>query len=104
MYMKEQGLRTVTINTRLKAIRSYFNFLYKQKLIRQNPVEGVKLLKDRRQIVQTFSTDQLEDLLKQPDLRTFTGFRDYCLMLLFLETGIRVNELIGIELQDVRIK
>ncbi|MCY8489348.1 tyrosine-type recombinase/integrase [Bacillus atrophaeus] len=61
-------------------------------------------MKDRKQIVQTFSAEQLEKLLKQPDLRTFTGFRDYCLMLLLLETGVRVNELIGMELQDVRIK
>ncbi|KOR84427.1 recombinase XerD [Bacillus sp. FJAT-22058] len=104
LYMKEQGLKTVTINTRLRAIRAYFNFLYKQKHIRKNPFENIKLLKDRKNIVQTFSTEQLEHLLKQPDLRTFTGLRDYTLMLLLLETGIRVNELVGIDLSDVRLK
>lgn len=104
LYMKEQGLKTVTINTRLRAIRSYFNFLYKQKHIRKNPMKNIKLLKDRKEIVQTFSNEQLERLLKQPDLRTFTGLRDYVLMLLFLETGIRVNELIGIDLSDIRLK
>ncbi|MGE7768430.1 phage integrase SAM-like domain-containing protein [Peribacillus sp. NPDC096540] len=46
LYMKEQGLKIVTINTRLRSIRAYFNFLYKQKLIRKNPVENIKLLKD----------------------------------------------------------
>lgn len=102
--MKEQSLKTVTINTRLRAIRAYFNFLYKQKYIRKNPVENIKLLKDRKNLVQTFSTEQLEHLLKQPDLRTFTGLRDYTLMLLLLETGIRVNELVGIDLSDVRLK
>ncbi|QYG87811.1 site-specific integrase [Bacillus atrophaeus] len=50
LYMKEQGLKTVTINTHLRAIRSYFNFLYKQKHIRKNPVEGVRLLKDRSKL------------------------------------------------------
>ncbi|WP_078429116.1 tyrosine-type recombinase/integrase [Alkalihalobacterium alkalinitrilicum] len=55
LYMKEQGLKTVTINTRLRAIRSYFNFLYKQKYIRNNPMDDVKLLKDRKAIVQKFS-------------------------------------------------
>jgi integrase/recombinase XerD len=104
LYMKELGLKTVTINTRLRAIRSYFNFLHKQKYIRKNPMEGIKLLKDRKSIVQTFSTEQLEKLLRQPDLRTFTGLRDYVMMLLLLETGIRANELVGIELSDVRLK
>lgn len=99
--VKEQGLKTVSINTRLRAIRSYFNFLYKQKHIRKNPVKDIKLLKDRKEIVQTFTNEQLERLLKQPNLRTFTGLRDYVLMLLLLETGIRVNELIGIALGDI---
>ncbi|MGE7907535.1 tyrosine-type recombinase/integrase [Peribacillus sp. NPDC094092] len=67
-------------------------------------MKNIKLLKDRKHIVQTFSTDQLEHLLKQADLRTFTGLRDYTLMLLLLETGIRVNELVGIDLSNVRLK
>jgi integrase/recombinase XerD len=64
----------------------------------------IKLLKDRKSIVQTFSAEQLEKLLRQPDLRTFTGLRDYVMILLLLETGIRANELIGVELSDLRLK
>lgn len=61
-------------------------------------------MKDRRHIVETFSTKQLEKLLRKPDLRAFTGLRDYTLMLFLLETGVRVNELIGIDVQDVKFK
>ncbi|MED4840424.1 tyrosine-type recombinase/integrase [Weizmannia sp. CD-2023] len=103
LYMKEQGLKTVTINTRLRAIRAFFNFLEKKKFISNNPMKDIHLLKDRRHVVETFSKEQLHSLLNAPDMHTFTGVRDYTIMCLLLETGIRANELIGIDLQDVRI-
>jgi len=103
LYMKEQGRKTVTINTRLRAIRAFFNFLEKKKLISNNPMRDIQLLKDRRHIVETFSKEQLQALLNAPNMHTFTGVRDYTIMCLLLETGIRANELVGIDLQDVRI-
>ena len=103
LYMKNyKGNKIVTINTRLRALRAFFNFLYNQKHIPNNPMENIKLLKDRKSIIATFTKDQLRQLFKQPDLKTFTGIRDYTIMMLMLETGIRVNELVGLSLNDVR--
>jgi integrase/recombinase XerD len=103
LYMrKTKGLRIVSINTRLRALRAFFNFLYKHKHVSNNPMENISLLKDRRRVVATFTKEQLSKLFKQPDLRTFTGLRDYTIMMLFLETGIRVNELTGLTLSDIR--
>lgn len=101
-YMRQQkGLRIVTINTRLRALRAFFNYLYKAKQIPQNPFDGITLLKDRKTIIATFTTEQLNKLFKQPDLRTFTGVRDYTILMLLLETGVRANELVGITLEDI---
>jgi integrase/recombinase XerD len=103
LFMKDQqSLKTVTINTRLRAIRSFFNFLHSNKHIKNNPVETVKLLKDRKQVVETFTRDELKKLLKQPDLHTFTGVRNYTIMLLFLETGVRANEFVNIHVSDIQ--
>ncbi|MCK2005491.1 tyrosine-type recombinase/integrase [[Brevibacterium] frigoritolerans] len=44
----------------------------------------------------------MHKLLKSTDLRTFTGVRDYTIMLLLLETGVRALELVGIETDDMR--
>ncbi|TXC89882.1 tyrosine-type recombinase/integrase [Metabacillus litoralis] len=103
LYMRNyKGNRIVSINTRLRALRSFFNFLYNQKQIPNNPMENIKLLKDRKTVINTFTKVQLHKLFKQPDLKTFTGVRDYTIMLLMLETGIRVNELAGLSLNDIR--
>ncbi len=101
LYMKEQGLKPVTINTRLRAVRAFFNFLEQQQLITKNPMKDIKLLRDRRRIVETFDRKQIKALLSSCDLRTFTGLRDYTIMLLLLETGVRANELIGINVTDI---
>jgi len=102
-YMRTyKGAKIVSINTRLRGLRSFFNFLYKKKHIPKNPMENITLLKDRKHVIPTFSKEQLNTLFNQPDLTTFTGVRDYTIMMVFLETGIRVNELVGLSLADIQ--
>ncbi|QII48101.1 tyrosine-type recombinase/integrase [Bacillus paralicheniformis] len=103
VYMMETLNRKETsINTRLRAIRAFFNFLEKDRQIYENPVRELSLLKQKKEVVETFSRDQLKNLLRQPDLGTFTGFRDYTIMLLLIETGVRVRELTDICVKDIR--
>jgi integrase/recombinase XerD len=97
----EKGLKITTINTRLRAIRAFFNFLYKNRYIPHNPVENLNLIRDRKPVIATFTVKQLTDVLNQPDLKTFVGTRDYTLMLLLVETGVRANELIGVKISDI---
>ncbi|PYZ99099.1 recombinase XerD [Alteribacter lacisalsi] len=103
LYMKNyRGCKPVTINTRLRALRAFYKFLYSQKLIPTNPMKNIQMMKDRKRVIPTFTKEELNKLLKQPDLTTFTGYRDYTLMMLFLETGIRVNEMTGLSIADIR--
>lgn len=97
-----KGTKIISINTRLRGLRSFFNFLYKKKHIPKNPMENIMLLKDRKHVIPTFSKEQLNKLFNQPNLTTFTGVRDYTIMMVFLETGIRVNELVGLSLADIQ--
>jgi integrase/recombinase XerD len=99
----ERGLKVGTINTKLRAIRTLFNFLANCKYIDNNPMAKYPLLKDRKANIQTFSISQLKALLNAPDLRTFTGQRDYTFMLLLLETGLRLNEVAGVLVEDVKL-
>ncbi len=102
LYLRDiKQLKITSINTRLRAIRAFFNFLYKNDYIPMNPVKNLSLVRDRKSVIATFSTKQLNDILSKPDLKTFTGVRDYTLMLLLLETGIRANELVGVNVNDI---
>ncbi|MGG4507548.1 tyrosine recombinase XerC [Heyndrickxia sporothermodurans] len=60
--IKVKGLQTVSINTRLRAIRAFLNFLHCERHIKDNPLNDIKLLKDRRKVVETFTNEQLGTL------------------------------------------
>lgn len=102
--MMDDNAAEATINATLRAVRTFFNFLERESYVLQNPMETVKLVKEKKTILQTFNRDQLRAILRQPDLRTFVGQRDYTVMLLMVETGVRVKELVGITVQDVLFK
>ncbi|WP_163538679.1 tyrosine-type recombinase/integrase [Gracilibacillus sp. YIM 98692] len=99
--MEELGRKDVTINSKLRAIRAFFNFLYNESYIIKNPVANISLIKQKKTIIETFSRDQLRLLMAQPDQSTFTGMRDYTILLFLLETGVRARELIDISVSDI---
>ncbi|WP_331000826.1 tyrosine-type recombinase/integrase [Radiobacillus kanasensis] len=99
---QNNGLKVSTINTRLRAYRAFFNFLYNNNHIEKNPIARIKLLKERKEVIETFTKEQLQKLFSACDLKTFVGVRDITIMKLFFDTGIRLNELVGIELQDLK--
>ncbi|MFE4525839.1 tyrosine-type recombinase/integrase [Cytobacillus firmus] len=99
--MMDEGLKETTINANLRAIRAFFNFLERELLIVKNPVKTLKLVKQKKTVIQTFSREQIHLLLRQPNKATFTGLRDFTIMMFLLETGVRVKELCGIRINDI---
>ncbi|MFB3164700.1 tyrosine-type recombinase/integrase [Neobacillus sp. 179-J 1A1 HS] len=101
---RSKDLMTITsINTRLRALRCFYNFCSKKKILKRNPMKETKMLRDRQKTIETLDNNEIETLIKtiRKD-RTFVSFRDEVIMLLFLDTGIRLSELAGIKLQDVQ--
>lgn len=99
--LEEKKLSPATVNGRILTIKSFFEYLTNEGIITTNP-NTLKRVKQRKNVIQAFSHDQIRDLLRAPDRNTFTGVRDYAMMLLMLETGIRVSELAGIVLDDIK--
>lgn len=100
---KARGLKDITINTRLRAVRAFFGYLKELKYISVNPMKQYPLLKVRSSNIETFTLKQLRQLLNATNRRTFTGLRDYTFMLLILETGLRLSEAEAILLEDIKL-
>lgn len=95
-------IKVTTINTRLRGLRSFYNYLFKNKLIEKNPMKNIKLLRDRQKTIETLDNKEIELLVKTiRKQKTFVGFRDEVIFLVFLDTGVRLSELVGIEVADV---
>lgn len=100
---KNRGMKNTTINIRLRGIRTFFGFLIEMRYISTNPMAKYPLIKVRAANIETFSMKQLRQLLGAPDRRTFTGLRDYTIMLLLLETGLRLSEVTAVQIDDVKL-
>lgn len=104
-YMSEEmGLMANTINGRVRSVRALLKFLHGEGHIAKNFGADIPMIKGEEVIIETFSEEQIDALLRQPNRHTFTGLRDYTLMLLLLETGIRISECVKIDLTDVHLK
>lgn len=98
---RKEGWADSTINGALRSVRAFLNYCHAEGLIREDVGAKVKIIKESQKIIETFSDEQLKKLLKQPDLATFVGLRDFTMILLLLDTGVRVSELIGMDVQGV---
>ena len=94
-YMSQDNLSPYTYNLRLVYLRGFFNYCVEKEFIKENPMAGLKKRKVTPRIVDV-DLSKVKDLLNVPDKTTYTGYRDYCLMLLQLDTGIRPSEALAL--------
>lgn len=98
--MDKRELENSTINIKLRYIRAFYNLLIGEKLTKENPMDGVKLRKERQGHIQPLGERYVEEILEQPDQRKFLGKRNYACMILMLGTGIRPSEMLGLHVDD----
>ena len=91
-----------TINRKLSTLKSYFNFLVKQKIITTNPMQKVAAPKVGKRLPVVVAEHQLDRLLDQQDFGTdFKGVRDQAILEILYQTGIRRSELINLTYKDL---
>lgn len=86
---------------RLAAMRSFFKYLERLGKISRNPTAGVRFPKFHAALPHVLSASDVESLLAAPDSKTPLGQRDKAMLELFYATGLRVSELVTLQLQQV---
>lgn len=90
-----------TVASYVLTVKAFFGWCLVEDLIKANP--SVRLAKPKipKKVIAAFTPDHIDRMLAVCDTGTVKGFRDYVLLLVLLDTGIRVSELCGLRLQDV---
>ncbi len=96
-----KGNQKVTVARKLYSLRSFFNFLCRQGLWDENPASLVSTPKLPRKLPSFLTVEQTFRLLETPFPDTVLGRRDKAILELLYATGIRVSELVSIDMQDV---
>lgn len=98
-----QPIKPATYNLRLTYLKAFFKWCVGEGLLSQNPLEGLPKRKAEGRIVNV-ETEILKKLLQLPDRKTFCGLRDYALILLVLDTGIRPKEAFSLLIEHFDFK
>lgn len=98
-----QGFSAKSLHRELSALRSLYNFLLREKQLESNPAQGVRAPKIRRKLPATLDVDQISRLLEIDD-NSPVALRDRAVMELFYSSGLRLAELIGLNLGDIDLK
>ncbi len=85
----------------LSAVRTYFKFLLRERIVPSNPTENIESPKLGRALPHFLTLEEVERLLEQPDTLTPRGVRDRAMLETLYAAGLRVSELIGLKLDDV---
>ena len=93
-----------SIARRLSALRTFFRFLMREGAIEVNPARGVATPKKEKHLPTVLQPADIAILLEQPDTETPLGLRDRAWLELLYAAGIRVGELVGIDLGDIEVK
>ncbi len=100
-FLKGQSYSKTTIARKLVSIRSLYKFLCREGILECNPVENVRTPKQDRKLPKFMSISDAELLLNLPDLSSLLGIRDSAIMETLYSTGMRVSELVGMDVADV---
>nr|WP_270487691.1 site-specific tyrosine recombinase/integron integrase [Clostridium fessum] len=103
LHMEEQGKAATTISRMMAAMKAFFNYECMQACIRRNPAESLHAPKVEKKAPVVLSVDQVSALLAQPSEQTPKEIRDKAMLALLYATGIRVSELIGIQMEDINM-
>jgi integrase/recombinase XerC len=100
-FLHEQGYARSTIARRLAAVRSWCRFLCRQGVLASNPATGLRGPRQEKKLPRFFSREEMLRLLDAPSGDTALGLRDRAILETLYSAGLRVGELVGLNLADL---
>jgi site-specific recombinase XerD len=98
--MLRHGIQKSSISRKLASLRAFFGYLEKQGLIRNNPTASVTGPKLEKRLPKYLHEDEIDRSIRMIDSGSDPGMRDRAILELFYGTGMRLSELVGLDIHD----
>jgi site-specific recombinase XerD len=92
---------STTVNGYFRALRTFFNWLEREELIIENPFRKLKPPRIDKKVIQALSPTEIDRLFRVCSGKSVLDVRNKAIVSLFLDTGLRVSELVNLTLDDV---
>ena len=96
-----QAYRPTTIARKIAALKAFFRYLRSQEYIAVDPVEKLEAPRVQKELPNVLSAEQIDSLFKQVEIETPGGQRDLAMLQMLYATGMRVTELVSLNIGDV---
>ena len=103
-YLKKIGKKTSTISRNLASIRSFYQYQVRVKKVKKDPTDGIQSPKIEKKAPSVLTSDEVELLLEQPKDVDLKGMRDKAMLEFAYATGMRVTEIISLNIDDVNLE
>ncbi len=103
-HLNKIGLSPASVSRSLSALRSLFQYLISKGIVEHNPAREIPNDKFEKKGPQVLTAKEIETLLAQPDTSDIKGKRDKAMLELLYATGIKVSELISLNIDDVNLQ
>ena len=101
--LQKNGKTAATITRCLASIRSFYQFMIYSDMIDVNPTKDIKPQHAEKKLPEILTQKEVDRLLEQPDISTLRGCRDKAILELMYATGIRVTEMIELDIVDINL-
>lgn len=101
--LKNDGKSAATVNRKIASLRAFYNYLTAQRVMTANPTVNIKSPKIERKSIEYLTIEEIENLLSKPD-QSMKGRRDRAILELLYATGIRVSEIVEMNIEDVNLR
>ncbi len=104
LYLKSQSYAEATVARKVAAVKSFFSFLQAEGKLKANPTEQLASPKVGKMLPKPLTVQEIDELLEQPSRRaTPEAKRDRAMLEIMYATGLRVTELVSLDLTDVQL-
>ncbi len=103
LFQKDKGISANSISRRLAAIKMFYRFLVRERLLKNDPTSLIDSPKLWKKIPETLSLNEVEALLNAADLRSKQGIRDRAILETLYATGMRVSEAVNLKKDNVNL-
>jgi len=100
-HLSEQNYSPATTARKIATLRSFYKWALKQELVESNPMVVIRTPRQGKRLPKAITVEQVERLLSTPDDRETLGARDRAMLETLYSTGIRVSELVDLNLDDL---
>ena len=103
LHMNHSGKSPATVTRSTASIKSFYSYMVQSGAVKTNPAKAVTAMKVERKYPEILTNREVELFLEQPKCVDEKGFRDHAMLELLYATGIRVSELIALDIGDLNL-